>query len=146
VHRIILKDNPSIQLGSYKWSSYPAYIKAETEKNILANIDCDEVLGLLSADGEKRRFIPGVCGKRGQADLEAFENRMYRASVVGSEDFVEKIKEISRSSRKRPRSSRREIRSSLYPGARKIGWFMPWLFSFFYLSQQAGFLSRATWA
>jgi len=99
VHRIALKDNPSLQLADYKWSSYSVYLETETDKSMLSNIDCDEVFGLLRADPAKkpaayREFVEGAR----QQDLEAFENKMYRAPVVGSDDFVEKIKEISRTS------------------------------------------------
>lgn len=99
VHRIVLKENSLLQLKDYKWSSYLSYIKAEQDKNIYSNIDCEEVLNLLPAPLENRpagyqEFVE----KASRQDLEAFENKMYRASVVGSEKFVEKIKEISKAS------------------------------------------------
>lgn len=95
VHRIVLKDNPTAQLKDYRWSSYLSYIKAEQDKNICANIDCEEVLNLLPLENKAGAYEEFV-EKAREGDLEVFENKMYRASVVGSEKFVEKIKEISK--------------------------------------------------
>jgi len=97
VHRIVLKDNPLTQLKDYRWSSYLSYIKTEQDKNISANIDCEEVLNLFSLPLENRpATYQEFVEKASRLDLEAFENKMYKASVVGSEKFVERIKEISK--------------------------------------------------
>lgn len=99
VHRIVLKENSLLQLKDYKWSSYLSYIKAEQDKNIYSNIDCEEVLNLLPAPLENRPLgYQEFVEKASRQDLEAFANKMYRAPVVGSEKFVEKIKEISKAS------------------------------------------------
>ncbi len=96
VHRIILKENILTQLKDYKWSSYPAYLRIEADKNILSNIDCDEALNLLSPAENRSAAYQQFVEKSSRQEIEAFENKMYRASVVGSEDFVEKIREISK--------------------------------------------------
>jgi len=97
IHRIVLKDNSLLQLRDYRWSSYLSYLKVEQDKNILSNIDCQKVLNLLPATSEdKNTGYQEFVEKAGSRDLEVFENKMYRASVVGSTDFVEKIKEISK--------------------------------------------------
>ncbi|MDD5691414.1 MAG: transposase [Candidatus Omnitrophica bacterium] len=95
VHRIVLKDNPPLQLKDYKWSSYSSYLKTEQDKNISANVDCEEALNLssLPLEGRYAKYQEFV-EKASLTDLEAFENKMYRASVVGSEKFVERIREI----------------------------------------------------
>ncbi len=90
VHRIVLKENSLLQLKDYKWSSYLSYLKVEQDKNISANIDCEEVLNLLP--GSYQDFVE----KADIKDLEDFENKLYRAAVVGSEKFMERIKEISK--------------------------------------------------
>jgi REP element-mobilizing transposase RayT len=95
VHRIVLKDNPAMQLKDFRWSSYLSYIKAELDKNISANIDCAEVLNLLPTENKSAGYQEFV-EKASRQDLEALENKMYRASVVGSEKFVEKIKEMAK--------------------------------------------------
>ncbi|MDD5129049.1 MAG: transposase [Candidatus Omnitrophica bacterium] len=97
IHRIILKGNSLTQLKDYRWSSYLSYLKMEQDKSILSNIDCQEVLSLLPAALEdKNAGYQDFVEKSENRDLEDFENKMYRASVVGSADFVEKIKEISK--------------------------------------------------
>jgi len=96
VHRIVLKENILTQLKDYKWSSYSSYLKTESDKNILSNIDCDEVLNLLSSAENRSASYQQFVEKSSRQEIESFENKMYRASVVGSEDFVEKIKEISK--------------------------------------------------
>jgi len=90
VHRIVLKENSLLQLKDYKWSSYLSYLKIEQDKNISANIDCEEVLNLLPVPYQD--FVE----KADIKDLEDFENKLYRAAVVGSEKFMERIKEISK--------------------------------------------------
>ncbi|MDD5560734.1 MAG: transposase [Candidatus Omnitrophica bacterium] len=97
VHRIALKDNPMLQLKDYRWSSYLSYINAEQDKNIYSNIDCEEVLNLLPLENKSSGYQEFV-EKAGRAELEAFENKMYKASIVGSEKFVERIKEIAKAS------------------------------------------------
>ena len=97
VHRIVLRDNPLAQLRDYTWSSYPCYIKLEQDKNICSNVNSDEVLSLFSQSPENRpaayqEFVEAS----GTEDLEAFKNKLYRASVVGTEEFVEKVKQISK--------------------------------------------------
>jgi len=97
VHRIVLKNNTLLQLKDYRWSSYLSYIKAEQDKNIYSNIDCEEVLNLLSPDSEnKPAAYQEFVEKASRQDLETFENKLYRSPVVGSEKFVERIKEISK--------------------------------------------------
>jgi len=96
VHRIVLKENILTQLKDYKWSSYSSYLKTESDKNILSNIDCDEVLNLLSSAENRSASYQQFVEKSSRQEIESFENKMYRASVEGSEDFVEKIKEISK--------------------------------------------------
>jgi REP element-mobilizing transposase RayT len=95
IHRIVLKDNPALQLKDYRWSSYPSFIKTEQDKNIYANIDCEEVLNLLPSENKPAAYQEFV-EKANRSDLEVFENKMYKASIVGSEKFVERIKEIAK--------------------------------------------------
>jgi len=98
VHRSVLKNNTLLQLKDYRWSSYLSYIKAEQDKNISSNIDCEEVLNLLSPDSEnKPAAYQEFVEKASRQELEDFENKLYRAPVVGSDKFVERIKEISKS-------------------------------------------------
>ncbi|MBU0547223.1 MAG: transposase [Candidatus Omnitrophica bacterium] len=97
VHRIVLKDNPTAQLKSFRWSSYLSYIKTESDKNICGNINYEEVLNLLPLENKTAAYEEYV-EKASQEELDAFENKMYRASVVGSEKFVERIKEIAKAS------------------------------------------------
>ncbi|MFA5363151.1 MAG: transposase [Candidatus Omnitrophota bacterium] len=97
VHRIVLRDKAVSQLKDYRWSSYLSYIQAEQDKNISDNVDSREVLSLsapLLGNGYAayQEFVEKALPK----DLEAFENKLYRASVVGSAEFVEKIKQISK--------------------------------------------------
>jgi REP element-mobilizing transposase RayT len=97
IHRIALKDNPMLQLKDYRWSSYLTYVKAEQDKNICSNIDYEEVLNLLSLPLENKPVAyQEFVEKASRAELEVFENKMYKASVVGSEKFVERIKEIAK--------------------------------------------------
>jgi len=96
IHRIILKENPGLQLKDYRWSSYPSYLKIEQDKTVAANVDADEVLDLFSGAENKQLAYTEFVEKANRGELEDFENKMYRASVVGSEKFVEKIKEISK--------------------------------------------------
>ncbi len=95
VHRVVLKDNPTMQLKDFRWSSYLSYINAEPDKNISANIDCAEVLNLLPAENKTVSYEEFV-EKASRQDLEALENKMYRAPIVGSDKFVEKIKEMAK--------------------------------------------------
>ena len=97
VHRIVLKDNTLLQLKDYRWSSYLSYLKMEPDKNISANIDYEEVLNLFSSPLENRAATyQEFVEKASSQELEAFENKLYRVSVVGSEKFIDKIKEISK--------------------------------------------------
>jgi len=97
VHRIVLKDNSASHLAEWRWSSYLSYIKEEQDKNIASSINCAEVLELLpGASGNKEISYRDFTEKAGQGELEAFENKMHRASVVGSEEFMEKVKQISK--------------------------------------------------
>lgn len=95
IHRIALKEAPLTQLKDCRWSSYPSYLRTEQDKNISSNIDYGEVLNLLPSGKDSRAYQDYV-EKAGRQELEAFKNKMHRASVVGSKDFVEKIKEISK--------------------------------------------------
>ncbi len=76
-------------IGSRKFSVW-SVLKLEQDKNISANIDCEEVLNLLP--GPYQDFVE----KADIKDLEDFENKLYRAAVVGSDKFMERIKEISK--------------------------------------------------
>jgi len=97
VHRIVLKDNPLAQLREYTWSSYPCYIKTEQDKNICSNVNSDEVLNLFSQSPENRPMAYQEFVEASVVDdLDAFKNKLYRTSVVGTEEFVEKVKQISK--------------------------------------------------
>ena len=119
VHRVVLKDNTLLQLKDYKWSSYLSYLKTEQDKNIYSNIDCEEVLNLLPSNLEdKPAAYQEFVEKAERIELEAFENKMYRASVVGSDKFVEKIKEISKAAAEAGQEQA-EGNAELFPEKRK---------------------------
>jgi len=117
IHRVVLKDNPVAELKSSRWSSYLSYIKTEPDKNICANIDSEEVLNLLPQENKSVAYGDFV-EKANKDDLEVFENKMYRASVVGSEKFVEKIKEIAKAAAE-PGQEQSEISAELFLEKRK---------------------------
>jgi REP element-mobilizing transposase RayT len=94
IHRIALKENPVAQLVDCKWSSYPCYVKAEQDKNICLNMDTGEVLDLFS---NRPEIYKDYVEKALMEDMKAFEDKLYRTPVVGTKEFVERIKEISKS-------------------------------------------------
>ena len=96
IHRIVLKENPLPRLDTYRWSSYPCYTKTPIDANICLNIDCDEVLSLFSQASEARsKLYQEFVEKADRDELSAFSKRLYRTSVVGTKEFVRKIKEMS---------------------------------------------------
>lgn len=98
IHRIVLKEDPMVQLKDYKWSSYPCYIKAENQnQDICTNVEYDEVLRIFS----QLRSRPGLdpykecVEEASKEDLEIFKKKLYRTSVVGTKEFMKKVKELS---------------------------------------------------
>jgi len=97
IHRIALKENPMAQLKDYKWSSYPCYIKANESQDICSNIERDEALNMFSQLESRQGldFYQQYVEKAAKEDLENFKKKLYRTSVVGTKEFVKKIKKIS---------------------------------------------------
>jgi len=108
IHCVPLKENPAMELKDYKWSSYPCYIKTEQNKDVCLNVDIGEVLSLFSGGPEAYR---NYVDKAFKEDVDAFEDKLYRTPVVGTEEFVEKVKEISKAAAAEPVREKRISKS-----------------------------------
>ncbi|MFA4988493.1 MAG: transposase [Candidatus Omnitrophota bacterium] len=94
IHRIPLKAGSS-PLCDYRWSSYLSYIGREEDKNISANTDYTDVLNSFPVSGDNRmEAYRSFTENPDKKELLEFESKMHRASVVGSEEFMDRIKQI----------------------------------------------------
>ena len=94
------------QPGEYHWSSYQAYLSNLTsncaaDKLIMSigpeqmEVDIKEVLENFSMELDKARLMyQEFVEKADKKEIDNYKNKLYRTSVVGTEVFVEKIKQI----------------------------------------------------
>ena len=86
------------RLEGCKWNSYSSYAKTGSASgNIQIEIDSEEILKSFSQDIEAGYGL--YCGfveNAKREDLENFNKKLYRTSIVGTKEFVEKIKQISK--------------------------------------------------
>ena len=122
IHRIVLKENPIVELKDYKWSSYLCYINLQQDTTICPNVEYDEVLSLFSeTSGNRPGLYQDFVEKAGKDELGNFSKRLYRTSVVGTKEFVKKIKQLSITAQKEPPASQAVI----IPGKRIIKRWIP---------------------
>jgi len=115
VHRIVLKENPTLQLKDYKWSSYPCYIKIAQDKIIFSIVECDEALGKL-----KTGLYQAYVEEAKRNELEEFNRKLYRTPVVGTKEFMEKAKELSRLKVQTVQEDRLSAEAVIIPAKRMV--------------------------
>ncbi|MFA6357512.1 MAG: transposase [Candidatus Omnitrophota bacterium] len=96
------------QPGDYHWSSYQAYLSnltsnCATDKLIMSigpeqmGMDIKEVLDNFSKELDKARLMyQEFVEKAEKKEIDLYKNKLYRASVVGTAAFIEKVIQISK--------------------------------------------------
>jgi len=96
------------QPGDHHWGSYQAYLSnlnsnCAVDKLIMSiepeqvEVDIKEVLDIFSLElGQARLKYQEFVEKADKKEIETYKNKLYSSSVVGTKDFLEKVKEVTK--------------------------------------------------